>query len=196
MDFQFDSQDRIEEITVKQTKDTLSAFVDAVIPRSPELAKEYGEIQYYGALDFLIDEYLYLSLNEYQPNLAEAAAQMLNAAAQRLLSRGENKKPLNLSENTIFASLSPDDRLLAIALLKNYQYGASHLLYPYESIYFNVADNLIRITLLGYYSEWYGYGTTRLMEPNNRELEFYPPSWRQIEYPGPNPPRQLANVTP
>lgn len=188
------SQDMIEEYTLKQTKATLSAFVDAIIPRSPELAKEFGEVQYYGALDLLIDEYLYVTLNEYQPDLAEATVEMLNAAAQRLVSRVENKKPLNLSDVGIFASLAPSDRLLSIALLKKYQYSSSHLLYPYENIFYNVVDNLIRLTMMGYYSEWFGYGTTRLMQPNDRELEFYPLSWNQIGYPGPTPPRQLVTI--
>lgn len=187
------NQNMVEEYILKQTKETLSAFVDAIIPRSPELAKEYGEVQYYGGLDLLVDEYLLITLNEYQPDLAEAAAEMLNAAAQRLVSRAENKRPLNLSESGIFASLAPSDRLLAIALLKKYQYASSHLLYPYENIFFNVVDNLVRLTMMGYYSEWFGYGTTRLMEPNNRELEFYPLSWEQIGYPGPTPPRQLVD---
>lgn len=189
------NQNMVEEHVLKQTKETLSAFVDAIIPRSPALAKEYGEIQYYGGLDLLVDEYLLVTLNEVQPTLAEATAQMLNAAAHKLVSRIENKKPLNnLSESGIFASLAPSDRLLAIALLKKYQYDSSHLLYPYENISFNVVDNLVRLTLMGYYSEWFGYGTTRLMPPNNRELEFYPLSWDQIGYPGPTPPRQLVDV--
>ncbi|MBA4688532.1 MAG: hypothetical protein H2184_15380 [Candidatus Galacturonibacter soehngenii] len=188
------NQDMLEEYTLKQTKATLSAFVDAIIPRSEELAKEYGEIQYFGALDLLVDEYLYITLNEYQPDLAEATVEMLNAAAQRLVSRMENKKPLNLSEGGLFASLAPSDRLLAIALLKKYQYSSSHLLYPYENIFYNVVDNLIRLTMIGYYSEWFGYGTTRLLQPNNRVLEFYPLSWNQIDYPGPTPPRQLAMI--
>lgn len=194
MESENNNQDMIEEYTLKQTKATLSAFVDAIIPRSPELAKEYGDIQYYGALDFLIDEYLYVTLNEYQPDLAEATVEMLNAAAQRLVSRVENKKTLNLSEGGIFASLAPSDRLLAIALLKKYQYSSSHLLYPYEKIFYNIVDNLIRLTMMGYYSEWFGYGTTRLMQPNDRELEFYPLSWNQISYPGPTPPRQLVTI--
>lgn len=188
------NQNMIEEYTLKQTKATLSAFVDAIIPRSPELAKVYGEIQYYGALDLLIDEYLYVTLNEYQPDLAEATVEILNAAAQRLVSRVQNKKPLNLSESGIFVSLAPSDRLLAIALLKKYQYSSSYLLYPFENIFYNVVDNLIRLTMIGYYSEWFGYGNTRLMQPNDRVLEFYPLSWNQIGYPGPTPPRQLVKI--
>ncbi|WP_099468043.1 hypothetical protein [Konateibacter massiliensis] len=185
------------EINVlKRTKDTLRAFVDAVIPRSPGLVPKYGAVQYYGAVDFLVEEYLIVTLNEYVPNLAEAVAEMLNIAAQKLISRRENKENLILSESGIFASLAPNDRLLAIALLKKHQYTSSQLLSPFEAIYFNVTDNLVRMTIMGYYSEWFGYGTTRLLLPNDRELEFYPLSWEQVGYPGPRPPRPLRAVPP
>lgn len=40
------------------TYDTIMAFVDVVIPRTPLLAQMYGEIMYYGALDLYTDEYL------------------------------------------------------------------------------------------------------------------------------------------
>lgn len=188
------NQDIIEEYTLKQTKETLSAFVDAVIPRSPALAKEYGEIQYYGGLDLLVDEYLIVTLNEFEPSLAEAVAYMLNTAAQKLVNRGENTKPLNLSAGSIFASLSPMDRLSAVALLKKFQYTSSQLLHPFEASSYSVVDNLVNMAMMGYYSEWYGYGTTRLSRPNYRELEFYPLSWEQVGFPGPRPPRNLKNV--
>ena len=48
-----------------------------------------------------------------------------------------------------------------------------------------VVDVLIKLTMMGYYSEWYGYGLTRLDEANQRVLEFQPISWEQVGYPGP-----------
>lgn len=194
MEIQNHIHSEIEDYILEQTKATLRAFVDAIIPRSPELAKEFGQVQYYGGVDLLVDEYLIITLNEIQPMLAEATAEMLNAAAQRLVSRGENKNPLILSGGGIFTSLVPSDRLLAIALLRNYQYTSYQLLYPFEEIVFDIVGNLTRLTMMGYYSEWFGYGTTRLEEPNNRELEFYPLSWDQVKYPGPTPPRKLAEI--
>lgn len=99
---------------------TFQAYVDAVIPRSPRLAEEYGKIQYFGALDLHTDEYLILTLNHNS------------------ISWAESESALN------------------------------------------------RITMMGYYSEWSGYGSTRLEKPDQRRLEFFPISWKQVGYPGPS----------
>ena len=106
------------EYSIQQAQDTFKAFVDAIIPRTPRLAEVYGEIMFYGALDFLTYEFLILSLNNYHIPLEESS--------------------------------------------------------------------LNRLTMMGYYSEWFGYGSTRLEEPNQRVLEFSPSSWTQVGYPGPS----------
>lgn len=117
---------------MKQTEVTFKAFVDAIIPRTPELAEEYGRIQYFGALDLHTDEYLALSLNYY------------------------------------YFSYLP------IAFKNN----------P-ELVLFSTGE-LNSLTMMGYYSEWSGYGSTRLNSPNHRKLEYFPLSWKQIGYPGPS----------
>ncbi|MEL7655898.1 MAG: hypothetical protein AAGU75_08320 [Bacillota bacterium] len=101
------------------TQETMKAFVDAIIPRSPRLAEEYGKIQYFGALDFHTDEYITFLLNHY-------------------------------------------------------------------NMPFSIMGSFNRFTMMGYYSEWYGYGSTRLETPDQRRLEFFPLSWEQVEYPGPS----------
>lgn len=171
----------------QHTRETLMAFVDTVIPRTPGLAEEYGEIQYYGALDFLTDEYLIVTLNEYHESLTDSITHMLDAASKQLvLIRGNKKLHPYLNEVT-FWELAPDDRLLAMDLLRQNQVAYSHMTEPFKNITYNIIDNLIKLTMMGYYSEWFGYGTTRLAEPNQRILEYYPLSWKQVEYPGPNP---------
>ena len=112
------------------------AFVNVVIPRTPRLADTYGEIQYYGAVDALIYEYLMLNLYD-QDGMAQ---------------------------------------VMAIASLLDMDMGADW----YE------IDALIRATMMGYYSEWFGYGSSRLNEPDQREMEYQPFSWQQVGYPGPN----------
>ncbi|HEX3075393.1 MAG TPA: hypothetical protein VHQ24_00840, partial [Lachnospiraceae bacterium] len=77
-----------------------------------------------------------------------------------------------------FSSLEPSDRLLAINLIKE-----EELAQPLNQV--SIIDTLIRYTMMGYYSEWYGYGTTRLEEPNRRVFEFMPLSWQQVGYSGP-----------
>ncbi|RDU21956.1 hypothetical protein [Anaerosacchariphilus polymeriproducens] len=104
----------------------LEALVNAMIPRTPDLAQLYGTNMYYGALDFLTAEYLTMVLNYIKANILE--------------------------------TMNWEERL---------------------------SSSLIRFTMLGYYSEWFGYGTTRLNNPNQRILEFYPLSWEQVDYPGP-----------
>lgn len=112
------------------------AFVEVVIPRTPKLADRYGEIQYYGAVDALIYEYLMLNLYD----------------------RDGMKQ------------------VMAIANLLEMDMGEDW----YE------IDALIRATMMGYYSEWFGYGSTRLNEPDDRVMEYQPFSWQQVGYPGPN----------
>lgn len=164
---------------LQETRGTFKAFVEAIIPRTPELAIEYGEIQYYGALDLHTDEYLILSINEFNSSLVNSTAQMLDAAAKELY--------INSIREVTFSSLSLSDRLMAISLLRQNQIFSSKLPIPFKNNIFNVIDNLIKLTIMGYYSEWFGYGTTRLNEPNQRRLEFYPVSWKQVGYPGPTP---------
>ena len=100
--------------SLQYTNETFQAFADAVIPRTPRLAEEYGKIQYFGALDLHTDEYLFLT----------------------------------------FA--------------------------------YSFVGSLIRFTMMGYYSEWSGYGSTRLEAPDQRKLEYFPLSWKQVGYPGPS----------
>jgi len=130
--------DAQNEDSQEYMQETFKALVDAIIPRTPELAEEYGKIQYYGALDFQTDEYLILSLNNYYSPLAKPTAEMLDMAAEQL----------------VFA--------------------------------LSITGDLNRLTMMGYYSEWYGYGSTRLKTPNQRKLEYFPLSWGQVEYPGPS----------
>jgi hypothetical protein len=126
------------------TEEIFRAFADAIIPRSPELAEEYGKVQYFGALDLHTDEYLILSLNSYYIPIAKTTAEALDLASEQLV------------------ILSGDELILSAISALN------------------------RFTMMGYYSEWSGYGSTRLAAPDQRILEFYPLSWEQVGYPGPS----------
>jgi hypothetical protein len=173
---------------IQYTYGTLMAFVDAVIPRTPELARQYGEIMYYGALDFYTDEYLVMMLNYYTIPLSSIVAELLNLAAYEYI-RAEGMNEVNnvIQEGILFAALSPEDRLLAYyRLSQDVKFSADVLnMQEYPGLNYVIAS-LIRFTMLGYYSEWFGYGTTRMDNPNRRMLEFYPLSWEQTGYPGPS----------
>ncbi len=157
-------------------EDTFMAFADTIIPRTPQLAEEYGRIQLYGAVDLSIHEYLIMSLNYTEVPLTEPIVLTLDIAAEQL-------------GGSSFAALDYDGRLRALNLLLESDFDASLLPDPFTD---NLAYEqytigyLIRLVYMGYYSKWSGYGSTRLAPPNQRSLEHFPVSWQQIGYPGPS----------
>jgi len=178
--------------SVKRTQETFQAFVDAIIPRTPGLAEEYGRIQFFGALDLHIDEYIYLSLNYYYIPLAEPTAEMLDVAAEQLVIMDGNNRLVNFSRfmgGSAFAAIDPSDRLRALTLLEQLNMYLADLPIPFQNnpeLILYITSTLNRFTMMGYYSEWSGYGSTRLKTPNQRKLEYYPISWKQVGYPGPS----------
>jgi len=178
--------------SLKRTQETFQAFVDAVIPRTPGLAEEFGRIQFFGALDLHTEEYLIYSLNYYYIPLAEPMADLLDISAEQLVIRDGNNSLMNFSKfmgGSAFAALDPSDRFRALTLLEKLNIYLADLPIPFqdnpESILYNTST-LNRFTMMGYYSEWSGYGSTRLDTPEQRKLEYHPLSWKQIGYPGPS----------
>ncbi|MHB8129847.1 MAG: hypothetical protein ACYDEX_12690 [Mobilitalea sp.] len=171
-------------------QNTFKAFVDAIVPRTPRLAEEYGKIQFFGALDQATDEYMVLSLNNYYIPLAEPTADMLDIAGEQLmLYEGNNGMTASFPRWGKFAALSPIDRFRVLSLLEEFAIYLVNLPMPFQAnpiFSVSITSDLIRLAMMGYYSEWYGYGSTRLMEPNKRKLEFFPLSWKQVGYPGPS----------
>ena len=181
------------ESAVIHTSETFRAFVDATIPQTPELASELGEIQYFGALDFDIDQFMIYLLNRVEViPLAIQTAIMLDMAAEELVALGENEHFLNFSiyvGGGTFAALAPSDRFRAVILLEELRLNLENLPFPYQNnpaLVLTVTNSLNRITTMGYYSEWWGYGTTRLEESDDRVLEYLPISWEQVGFPRPS----------
>ena len=177
--------------SLQYTDEIFKAYVDAIIPRSPSLAEEYGRIQYYGALDLYTDEYLIYSLNYSAVPIADDVARMLEIAANYFLATEMQEGAIKLEamELSDFGSLTPMDRLRVMSLLE--QAGAdipglSSLFASDQSYIQAVTYALNRLPLMGYYTEWSGYGTTRLLPPNQWVLEYEPISWEQVGYPGPS----------
>lgn len=190
-------------ITFQYTMETFKSLVDAIIPRTPGLAEEYGKIQYFGALNLHTDEYMILTLNYYSFLLAEPTAAMLDAAGEQLVFMGENSRLLDFARypgGGTFAALAPEDRFRALTLLDKLRINLGDLQQPFTDnpgFVLTFSGILARYALMGYYSEWSGYGSTRLESPNNRKLEYFPLSWKQVEYPGPSLGyRALRNVIP
>ena len=176
----------------RRTQETFQAYVDAVIPRTPGLAEEFGRIQFFGALNLHTDEYVTLSLNYYYIPMAEPTAEMLDVAAEQLVIMDANKSLVNFSRfmgGSAFAAIDHNDRFRAITLLEQLNIYLADLPIPFQGnseLILYTTSSLNRFTMMGYYSEWSGYGSTRLETPNQRILEYHPLSWKQIGYPGPS----------
>jgi len=176
----------------RRTQETFQAYVDAVIPRTPGLAEEFGRIQFFGALNLHTDEYVMLSLNYYYIPMAEPTAEMLDVAAEQLVIMDANKSLVNFSRfmgGSAFAAIDHNDRFRAITLLEQLNIYLADLPIPFQGnseLILYTTSSLNRFTMMGYYSEWSGYGSTRLETPNQRILEYHPLSWKQIGYPGPS----------
>lgn len=164
-------------------QNTFQAYVDAIIPRTPRLAEEYGRIQYYGAIDLQVEQFLIYELDRYPIPMAEPTAGLLNAAATRL------RQEQGYAGEENFAALSPLERLMAIDMLGRQMVDPDVLPAVFQAdpgLIPVIVVALFHFTLMGYYSEWSGYGSTRLGPPEERVLEFKPVSWMQIDYPGPS----------
>jgi hypothetical protein len=178
------------------TRTNVRALVEAVIPRTPELAESHGAEHVPGGRDVDLTEYVVESFNGYQEHhlgalsallrrlgvrnypYAVLVALLLDVVALELLVRRGNERPVERrSLSGPFARLAPRDRLRALDLLET---GALDSLagladdrLPVLGTVRFLALGVNAFPLLGYYSEWPG----ETPESN--------PGWRQAGYPGP-----------
>lgn len=176
---------------LSNTEETITAFVDTVIPRTPNLALKYGNVMYYGAVDLQINEYMIMMLNYFYIPMADITAKLLDFFAYQLYNNDNTQNIIyiyNFNRPGVFLSLSPDERLRSLQLLDYLSIYFSVLLLQYQGYpgIMNIISSLDRYTVRGYYSEWFGYGSTKLEKPRNRVLQFHPISWEQVGYPGPS----------
>ncbi|NRD79720.1 hypothetical protein HPT25_20380 [Bacillus sp. BRMEA1] len=177
---------------------TFLALVEAIVPNTPELSI-FGVEQTVGAVELCLHEYLIWEMDHFiaisfgiSPTvfpLAAPTAKMLNAGAAQFISSGweRNFPYYPISQGCPFAALSAVDRLQVMANLEQLQADLGALPPPYQ---YNggfvkfIVDYLNRATMFGFYSEWSAYGTTRLLPPDQRVLNYFPISWEQVGYPG------------
>lgn len=182
-------------------KATFQALADAIVPATPWLSLMQGSEHAGDGMDLNLDEFItwcldyYLAvqgvINVINIPLSGPTAGLLDAAADRLIATGGIKdlRHSEFSGGGAFASLSRDDRCRAIALLEHNNIELRVLPPPYQNnagLVKFIADALNRFVVFGYYSEWSGYGTTRLALPDNRVLERLPAGWQEVQYPGPS----------
>lgn len=178
---------------------TFLALVHAVIPTTPELALLLGVNQWIGAAPVGIDQYVVWELEHLlalpmqtgatDRPLSVSTALLLNVAAEQLIASGVVSADCPIyPTDSPFAALSPANRFVVLSFLEQLKIDLAILPAPYTNtpvfVQFMV-DFLMRLTMFGFYSEWVGYGTTRLNNPNYRLLQFPPPSWMQTGFPGP-----------
>lgn len=175
---------------VPHTRATFMAFVDAVIPSS------------LGALDLRVDDFLIWTLDhnisiqgEWGVKtipLSAPTAELLDVAAIQLIRSGAVKTPPNflaLPDGGPFAALSPDDRFEAVHLLENLHVDLQVLPPPYKNnmgLVKFIVTNLHQIVMMGYYSEWFSFGSTRLALPEDRSPDNENITWKFVNYPGPS----------
>ncbi|QGQ46004.1 hypothetical protein [Metabacillus sediminilitoris] len=142
-------------------------------------------------LDHSISIPIEMQLQLVHPTFSKSTAQLLDVAAAQLIQTGQVKYPLNVcafSGGGPFASLMESDRLKAITLLERLELNLENLPSPYQNnpgLIQNMMDVLNQLTMFGHYSEWNAYGSTRLLPPESRRIEYFPPGWIEVQYPGP-----------
>jgi hypothetical protein len=185
-------------------KSTFQSLVHAIIP--PHLKqKEYiGTVHVAGAQELQVYEYVIWILDHsiafpvkeqlklVNGSMSKSTAELLDAGAARLIQTGQILYPLNVTAYPCggpFSALSPIDRLRAVTLIERLDINLENLSIPYKNnpgIVRNMMDILNELPMFGHYSEWTGYGTTRLFPPEYRRVEYFPPGWEQTNYPGPS----------
>lgn len=170
----------------QQLEGTFQALVNAIVPRTPELAELYGAFMYYGALDLLTDQYLIMILNNYYPFMEEALGILLTSLADKNVTLERRERVLYYPRSDR-ERITSEDWLRVFTLLDHIENGFLELsdLYQEYPEVIPVTGSLYWLTMKGYYSEWFGYGTTRFLSPDKRRFQFIPASWKQINYPGP-----------
>ncbi len=172
---------------------TFHALTDALAPttNSPSSFNETDDRHVHQYVIYSLNHYITVQNQLYSSTLplAYPTALMLDAAAMQFINRHPSA-PYEESPfpgGRIFSHLSKMDRIRTLSMLENLDLDLFLLPDPFQNnaglIRFMV-DTLNRFSLFGYYSEWAAYGSTRLLPPNQRRLEFFPLSWREVGYPG------------
>ncbi|WP_161628803.1 hypothetical protein [Thalassobacillus devorans] len=167
------------------------AVVDALIPSSV-VTSNCGCTVQYGGVPLSIWEYLLMSIDSLPVPLTEETSQLLDLSAFHIYKK---RYPLSFliyhphTSQALFSTLSRKDRLRAINLLEKLMVPSDSFPVPYKNnpiIVQIMIDSLYQLTFFGYYSEWFGYGETRIHSPAFSSLRTYPVSWAYTGYPGPS----------
>ncbi|WP_438449025.1 hypothetical protein [Gorillibacterium sp. sgz5001074] len=180
----------------RSERDVVTAFKalsDTVVPAA------YGEP---GAVDYGVEHFIMWQLDhmvtvpsdlgQIPVQLSRATASLLDAAAATwcisVQHPGSPPAPV-CPVPGLFASLNTRDRAGALSLLQGprLELGSLPSPYTYNAGFVRTMFHVLTtLPMMGFYSEWIGYGTTRLLSPDYRVMERFPEGWRQAGYPGPS----------
>lgn len=196
------SSGRHEGIRDPHTQATFQALVDAIIPPYCLCTGAPVTVQAPGALHLRIQDYVIWDLDhsvELQPSgdtdsipLSKSTALLLDIGAAQFIRLHQTILPqsgFSCSCGRLFSTLSRGDRLRTVTLLDKLDIPLENLPRPYQNnpaLIQVMMSSIHQLTLFGYYSEWFGYGTTRLLPSNLRRIECCPPGWSLTRYPGPS----------
>lgn len=175
--------------TGEETIKIFRYFVNAIIPRTPGLAYEFGYIQYFGAVDSHMEDYVIQILGDSYFPLTLETAEMLYLVTELLLAADvyiPGTPPYYSDSWMIDTVYTPYNQYFIFNIQ---HFNLSSLPHPFKDnpvLVISSINSLVNSTIMGYYSEWSGYGTTRLDSPNQQILEYHPFSWEQVGYPGPS----------
>ena len=165
---------------------TIQAVVDSILQSSVMDGRIYEYV-----IDVL-DQTLPSTMNQGGSiPFSKSIANLLDMAACQLCWIGKTEYSYNtcvFPRKGIFANLTRNERLKAIDLLERLEIPLGNLPEPFTNnpgLTQSMKNTLTQLTLLGYYSEWTGYGSTRLDRPDFRCMEYFPIGWIQSNYPGP-----------
>ncbi|AKL94680.1 hypothetical protein CACET_c12150 [Clostridium aceticum] len=183
-----------KELSLPQTQETFKAFVDAIFPRTHEESSGGLDLHTEEFLIWVLDHLLSLTIFKKNVNIpmANVTAEMLNIAAKQLIDKGENKKPVTpdiIQEKGVFAALAPSDRFRAISLLEELRLNLESLPIPFwnnSGVVLAITTVLTLLSTFGHYSEWCAYDSTKLETAENRIIQEFPATWKEVGYPGPS----------
>lgn len=175
------------EIRDFHTNITFQAVVHAIFQKEQGVIARKFNI--HGYIISVLDQTIPHSILQKQ-TLSKSTAQVLDAAAVQLVWSGQTECPFQVwsfPTGGAFAALSCNDRLKVIDLLERVGINMEYLPEPYKNnpgLIQSIKNTLYQLAVLGFYSEWTGYGTSSFYHPDDRRLEYFPPGWIQSNYPG------------
>jgi hypothetical protein len=191
------------------TERTLEAFIECLIPETPELVDDLGTELQPGGNDSGLSELIRQSFNTLQSiqlsdtvhheipepkQLAPLIAVILDYGALEYILRGKaDEPPIPETPGGPFVCLDPNERLQVIdylatnSYLKRVNEWLDNII-PYTGLLDFMIDGLVTMVVMNYYGEWTGYDESENpLLPNPDSFSGDVQGWNQSKFPGQSP---------